>query len=88
MSAVGSSSKLMAPLRFIFSVAGWARRKSATAAALMIMVASADRASTARRISSALSTRAISAPVGASSATGPLTKITRAPRRSAASASA
>jgi len=61
-------------------------RKSATAAVLMITVLWGKNFKTAASISSAVSTRVVSAASGAAIAVGPLTSSTRAPRRSAASA--
>jgi hypothetical protein len=61
-------------------------RKSATAAAPTTTVACARCCITAARISSALVTGTNAQPCGGSSAVGALTRITCAPRRSAASA--
>jgi hypothetical protein len=64
------------------------RRFSDTAAALITTVASGKRSITASRICWAVSTGMNSAPEGGLRAVGPLTRMTRAPRRMAASAMA
>ena len=51
-------------------------------------VASSNSASTASRISSAVTTRTVRTPAGGASAVGPLTSATWAPRRAAARARA
>ena len=88
-SAVGSNSNFNSPRRRLilcFSVR--AGRKSATAAALITTVVCGNAARTAWRISSVVRTRSTRTPLGTGMAVGPLTKITSAPRRRAASATA
>ena len=88
MSGVGSSSSRVSFPFATFSREAREGRKSAGAAALITMVDRGRASSTARRISSVVSTRTSSAPHGAASDEGPEIKTTRAPRWIASSATA
>src|SRR2546426_146599 len=84
MSGFGVSSIVRSCLVLIFVVATSLGRQSATAAALMTMLAPGACCSTASRISSAVCTGTTTAPAGGGSEVCPHTRVAQAATRSAA----